>query len=429
MSNRRKKRSSIAKNIKTKFQQRIINSQNQHVTQHTKLSNRFEPLTDMEFESGSTFVQRSPSNDKKPKIPPIPPIVITQKEFNISEIKNLNIPEITFKFISLGIKVSFGEKSSYDKCIDYLNANNVEFFTHRVNNNMFKVILSGLPQTNPDVIKEELKTKFNLNVSDVRELQTSYFNKNNRLYLLCLDKSEINLGQLKQIKVVNYTIVKWLRFSPKNKGPTQCRKCLLFGHGAENCHRKMICMFCASTEHASDACSFKSTPENSLAFRCANCQSKGIPSNHRANDSNCPCKAEYQNIRNHLRIKNSNQSNRSNQSNESSRFNQNFQQDSRVLQNQSAHLNSNQLDANAPVFSLNDNHFPAMSRSTNGNHRVPTNQSFEFKNSYSNVTKNQLLSPDEFFNIFDDALAKFYECKNATDQIALIASLLRRAIR
>lgn len=407
-NSRKKKRSAIAKNIKDKV---LVNfSQNYNVTQR----NRFHPLSDMDTDNQVVF-NHSPS-DKKQKIPPI---IITQKEFNIGSIKNLNLPDLTFKLISLGTKISFGEKASYDNCVAFLSDNKIEFFTHRFKNNIFKAILSGLPQTDPNDIKSELSSKYNLDVTDVREIQTSYYNQNNRLYLICLNKNDITLGQLKEIKVINFTIVKWLRFSPKHKGPTQCRKCLLFGHGAENCHRNVICMFCASTLHSSDDCTFKKDPDSrTINFKCGNLQSRGLPGNHKANDPNCPCKAEYQHIRNHARIKNSNRSNQSN------RNHQRNQQSSSFHQNQSTHLDSNQLNANAPAFSLNDDQFPCLS----GNSRPSFNPSGS-NNSYSNVTKNQLLSPDEFFDIFNDALEKFYACKTQTDQIALIASLLRRAIR
>lgn len=71
-NSRKKKRSAIAKNIKDKV---LVNfSQNYNVTQR----NRFHPLSDMDTDNQVAF-NHSPS-DKKPKIPPI---IITQKEFNI----------------------------------------------------------------------------------------------------------------------------------------------------------------------------------------------------------------------------------------------------------------------------------------------------------------------------------------------------------
>lgn len=159
--------------------------QNTKLFQNTHISNRYQPLADMDVED----TQASTSNQipvvKKLKIPPI---IVTQKGFNPNLIQKIELSGITFKFISLGVKVSFENQDSYDKSIEYLKQNNIKFSTHRLKNNIFKVILSGLPQSNTDDIKNELNSKFNLNVTDVRELQTSYFNKNSRLYLISLDK-------------------------------------------------------------------------------------------------------------------------------------------------------------------------------------------------------------------------------------------------
>lgn len=413
MSTRKRKRGAIAKNLKEKLRIGINQFQAHSSNQNINLSNRFQPLANMEFEDDSININRGSTKKDSTSKPKIPPIVVTQKLFNPNEIQSLELSDISFKFISLGVKISFGIKESYDKCIDHLKKNNVEFFTHRLKNNIFKVILSGLPQLNTDDIKNELNSKYNLNIVDVRELQTSYFNKNSRLYLLSLDNSEINLSHLRQIKVVNHTIINWLRFSPKYKGPIQCRKCLMFGHGAENCHRQTSCMLCASNEHTSENCSL-GIADNPLAiYKCGNCQSKGLKSNHKANDPNCPCKLEFQNIRNHVRVKNSNRNNKSNRGGqESPQF------------RGSNHNRQHHFNINAPEF--NQDSFPSLS----GNRHQLNYSSTNFGNSYANVTKNNnLLSAEEFFNIFDDALTKFYECKSVHDQFALIASLLRRAIR
>lgn len=47
---------------------------------------------------------------------------------------------------------------------------------------------------------------------------------------------------------MNHIIVKWAPYAPKFKGPTQCRSCTMYGHGAENCHRPKVCVYCAATE-------------------------------------------------------------------------------------------------------------------------------------------------------------------------------------
>lgn len=146
-------------------------------------------------------------------------------------------------------------------------------------------------------------------------------------------------------------------------------------------------MLCASTEHTSECCSFNNVPDNQLViYKCGNCQSKGLQSNHKANDPKCPSKQEYQNIRNHVRINNSKRTNHSRQVTQSNRADQ----QSTPL-NQSSHSNQrHQFDVNAPEF--NQNHFPSLS----GNRHPSTNSTFNFSNSFANVTKSNLLPAEEF---------------------------------
>lgn len=98
--------------------------------------------------------------------------------------------------------------------------------------------------------------------------------------------------------------------------------------------------------------------------------SKGLQSNHKANDPNCPCKLEYINIRNHVRVRNSKRSNRSIQSNEGIQLNRSKQQS---IPHQGSDANQQiQFNVNAPEFK--QNHFPSMP----GNRRQSTNPSVCF---------------------------------------------------
>lgn len=161
-------------------------------------------------------------------------------------------------------------------------------------------------------------------------------------------------------------------------------------------------------------------------------------SNHRANDPSCPSRSEYLGIRERIGTGNRGISRNQNHHQTSvgqSTFNQSKQQNSnRGIQSQNFHFNrssqrstsiqnqSKNLNANAPEFSYNVDHFPSLPGNQPNFAKLPSN-------SYANVSKNQLLSADEFFDVFNDALTKFYQCKTAADQFALIASLLRHAIR
>lgn len=198
----------------------------------------------------------------------------------------------------------------------------------------------------------------------------------------------------------------------------------MFGHGAENCRRKKICMICANSDHSTNDCSFKNAENISIVLKCGNCHTKKLPSNHRADDVNCPCRLAYLAIRQRSRNQRSGIQDRSNQNS-----------------------GNQQSNVNQAGFAFRDENFPSLpkNRLTSNNQQPSTstsqsnandanNGSFSGSNngkkrSYADVGGQNLLSANEFFEIFDDALARFYACRTATDQIALIASLLRRAIR
>lgn len=68
--------------------------------------------------------------------------------------------------------------------------------------------------------------------------------------------------------------MKWLCYSLKYKGPTQCRICLMYGHGQNGCNRKPVCMLCASTEHIFEICPFNKNESDHVVFKCADCHAK-----------------------------------------------------------------------------------------------------------------------------------------------------------
>lgn len=113
---------------------------------------------------------------------------------------------------------------------------------------------------------------------------------------------------LNKIKVVNQTIVKWAPYSPKFKG-----FCTMYGHGAENRHRKKICIYCASSEHESSKCGMCPTNAKATAnvsgaiFKCFSCSLQDLPSNHPATDRNCPARNKYLAIRQRMSSRNASQ--------------------------------------------------------------------------------------------------------------------------
>lgn len=74
-----------------------------------------------------------------------------------------------------------------------------------------------------------------------------------------------------------------IKYINKAKGPTQCRKCFLYGHGMRNCHLETVCVKCGKSGHSGEACNVEEDK-----IKCSNCDS-----NHLANDPDCKSRASF----------------------------------------------------------------------------------------------------------------------------------------
>lgn len=110
----------------------------------------------------------------------------------------------------------------------------------------------GLHRTDTKDIIEDLK-KLNVTPIEVVELKTNGSNLNNATYAVNLNRGEVSMASLKNIRAVLHVCVRWAPYSTKFRGPTQCRNCTKYEHGAETCHRKPICALCTSSEHTTSA--------------------------------------------------------------------------------------------------------------------------------------------------------------------------------
>lgn len=290
-----------------------------------RTQNRFSALQQQDLEMEEDWYEESQQVPGKPntsasksKVIKPPPIKITDDKLNTANIKkyvtDIGITAFQTKGISIGIKVDLDKNEDHAKLIEKLKTDKLAFFTHSAQDQkLFKVVLSGLPRIDTDVIIAELK-QYNIITSSVSELSTKNVNPNHCPYLVQLPKNDITLGQLRKIRAIDHIVVDWKAFRPRNKGPTQCKKCAMLGHGAQNCHRKEACLVCASTEHVVDNCPFKEETNEAFAFKCFNCASKNLANTkHRANDPRCPSRIEYLEIRNKINHRNTVKNSRLNQ--------------------------------------------------------------------------------------------------------------------
>lgn len=212
----------------------------------------------------------SKNNTHEPNTPKPAPITITQKNTNVGEILGKIEANYTLKRLGIGIKIYTDTAAHRELIKETLLEANIEFFSHPTNDNkMFKAILRGLPEIAIDSIVSSLKNNNNITPQKVTMFKTS---SGNKLYLVEFTKGEINKSELDQIKVVFNHIVHWEHYRKTKKGPTQCRKCGMYGHGMSHCNRSTICLVCGD-KHDTIACplSSQNNKNANIIFKCINC--------------------------------------------------------------------------------------------------------------------------------------------------------------
>lgn len=86
--------------------------------------------------------------------------------------------------------------------------------------------------------------------------------------------------------------------------PTQCYRCMLYGHGISQCMRYEVCSLC-SGKHLTNTCTVIIKTTENAVYKCFNCVSANLPEqNHKATDPNCPYRAKYEQTVKNARDKN-----------------------------------------------------------------------------------------------------------------------------
>lgn len=246
------------------------------------LTNRFESLSDDEDIS---------DNVDKNKPEKIVPVVVTDVNKDIHKlIIDLKV-DCDIKISSVGKKLF--PKSADDKTqiIDALNKLKINYFSYANNTNKtFKLILCGLPVINTSDIVDSLTSTYNITPTKIVMFNTKATTK---MYLCHFTTTEdVNVKTVSAITSVYHHIVSWQKFKPKNKGPTQCFKCAMFGHGISSCSRFAVCMLCAGNHLTKECKSITKETENPQ-YKCYNCLSAKLKHDHKANDLECPFRAKY----------------------------------------------------------------------------------------------------------------------------------------
>lgn len=271
----------------------------QIATTVTPIKNKFNVLNnDVDTSSMDTSQSTPTQQTVEGKKPYIPPVVIQGMKFNdlIVVLKEYNITNYKIKLISVGIKVTLPDIESNIKLKKNLSDKKIEYFTFsNRETNPFKVILTGLPVFTTEELKAELiycgiDTESILEVLPLQHKeQRSYNVHKNVNYLIKFDRLKVNLQVVNKIKSLFSIIVRWYPYVNNRSGPTQCRRCQMYGHGTSHCSRVERCLKCGGN-HSADDCLM-------TEIKCANCGKE-----HEANSKACDNRIKYVAIRENISI-------------------------------------------------------------------------------------------------------------------------------
>lgn len=186
----------------------------------------------------------------------VPPITITNvsRPDIVKQLDSLKIVNYRVKNISMGINVFVDSPDDFKKFRKELTEKSTQFFTHDLPEEKHsRVVLKGLDNIDPEEVKREL-TSLEVPPIEVKvqiPKQKRYTNHAN--FIVSYKKGDSNLKKVYTIKDLFHTIVRWEPYRNNSGGPTQCRRCLLPGHGTRHCTLPPHCSYC-SGPHLSETC-------------------------------------------------------------------------------------------------------------------------------------------------------------------------------
>lgn len=347
-------------------------------------------------ESQNKNHQVNPNNVNDAKREPLPP-PITVKNVNIEKLNDsladikISMDSLTMKLTQFGIKLYVDNCSNFQSLKDYLIERKIEFFTHQLKQErLSKFVLYGLPRYDVADIKEELKSKKLLPVEvKTLSIKASRYDSHTNYIVYFKKSDQIKIGQLREIKSLFRVIVHWNHYSHKRNDITQCSNCQGFGHGTQNCFLDPICVKCAGS-HASKNCPLDAERDENgkipdKKLYCVHCTH-----HHTANYHACTKRREYISKQKSL-----------------------------------GKPSTRKTFVNAPQ--LNNVNFPKIpSIPSYQNSQVPawTNQqSSQNSPAFHKSNSNELFTPKECFQIFNEFLSKMSSCKSRQDQLQVIGEI------
>lgn len=331
------------------------------------------------------------------------PITVTDKTDFVTFLRDAEF-SYRLKMVSIGTKIYVDKEEHFKAICDALTEMKAEFFTHPFGESKtFKLLLSGLPEFPTPEISSWLKERNNVTVNKITMLNSEGPYKR---YLVQFNPKENNKAEIMKVKVILNHVIKWSPSKNNRKGPSQCLRCAMFGHGISACKRNPICLLCGDG-HELKTCTF-SNAENDTdqrSFKCYNCKAKNLQYNHKASDPLCPVRLKYIEIR--------------------SSANSRKKQTSQQQQQQYAHSPSNfpLLPRSQPAQIP-----PPLTRTFADAAKSTTNQHLKNNNSQRD-SGDELFTFAEVSNILFTCINELEKCTTKFDQLRVIANLLNNVCK
>lgn len=415
-------------------QQRHLKMKQQKTSSNVSTYNLYAPLDDENTsndnnDSNNNNNSANNTSTKSSHKIKIPPIIVTDCRYNeiISILKALNVVDAySLRVMSIGIKISVNCNATHKLLCEYLSSSKRKFYTHDLSKQK-KIILAGLPILDLNVLKTGLLDA-DIDCDNIIQMKiknTKY--ADHALYLVYFSENKnINLNQLKKVKYIFHTVIRWDRYISNRGGPTQCRNCQLYGHGMRNCHLDPRCQFCGD-KHLTENCpTHQSTSgastQKSYVPKCCLCGQ-----NHKSNYDQCPRRLEFVNMSRQLASNNKNQRYSKHFNNSPSNNFNNFPQlprhstvanltQSQVLQQPSQPTHPN---IKYSSWFRNETSLDTCNIQLQQQHKQQANhQQQQYVNDNSD-----LFSSTELINITKEVLFTLKSCKNKSDQFDAIIKL------
>lgn len=393
--------------------------------------------------------QNASDDKRESKKQRIPPIIIqeAQRCDVVKQLKFLKIKSYRLKMTSTGINVFLESVDEFKKFRRLLSECKTPFFTHDLpEDKITRVVLKGLDYMDPQDVAKELEV-YEVKPIDIKAQipkQRRYTNHAN--FIVSYRKGDIKLKKVYAIKSLFHTIVRWEPYRSSFSGPTQCRRCLMPGHGTRHCSLPPHCNYC-SGPHLSEECvdighaitkarskrteaermeddqhdakvdKLKEIALSDFPAKCFNCIQAGFDQvGHIAFSPKCPSKQRFVQLQKRLSLKSS--------------------------------------KTHRPQFALNETMFPPLPTNRNGvalrgqqqagHNQQPSPSSFQrnqqqkfsdqarnmsFSSSFPtpnlpiNDIKNDLFSFDEIMALVNELISKISLCSSRMEQFQVITSL------